>query len=73
MPLSISSSQNPFAKIRWKHLILHAIVWIVVELFLGWVGLDDLADYGEFVFRETRIAVGVSIACTSTNGDRALV
>jgi hypothetical protein len=26
------------------------ITWIFAEIILNWVGLDNLADYGEFLF-----------------------
>lgn len=30
--------------------ILEVAVWIVVEILLNLSGLDDLADYGEYLF-----------------------
>ena len=37
-------------KIRWKQLFIRASFWLLVELSLTFIGLDDLADYSEFVF-----------------------
>ena len=30
--------------------VLKFFIWIVAEIILNFIGLDDLADYGEFVF-----------------------
>lgn len=35
---------------RWKNLMFRTTVWIVAEILLNVIGLDDLADYSEFVF-----------------------
>lgn len=47
--------------IAWKKLIFTVITWSMTEIILGIVGLDDLADYGEFVFHQTLRASSVSI------------
>ncbi|ACK69413.1 conserved hypothetical protein [Gloeothece citriformis PCC 7424] len=36
--------------IKWKVLLPKLLFWLVIELFLNCIGIDDLADYGEFVF-----------------------
>lgn len=36
-------------KIRWKKLLFRVVIWFVAELALNLIGLDDLADYEEFV------------------------
>lgn len=38
------------AQVRWKKLFLQTTVWLVAEVFLTCIGIDDLADYGEFHF-----------------------
>ncbi|MEA5511454.1 hypothetical protein VB715_16905 [Crocosphaera sp. UHCC 0190] len=35
--------------IKWKILISKLAVWIMIEIILNCLGLDNLADYGEFV------------------------
>jgi hypothetical protein len=35
--------------IRWKPLVTNLAFWLFVELWLGFLGLDNLADYGEFL------------------------
>ena len=36
------------------HLLARIVLWLVAEIFLNLIGLDDLADCGEWVF-ERRI------------------
>jgi hypothetical protein len=48
-------------KIHWKTLFIKGLTWILTEILLVLVGLDDIADYGEFVFRENFVTSSVSI------------
>lgn len=36
--------------IRWKVLLLKFTIWVVCEISLNLLGLDDIADYSEYVF-----------------------
>lgn len=36
--------------IQWKKLVFTTTLWLVTEILLNLLGLDNLADYGEFVF-----------------------
>lgn len=38
-------------KVRWKVLISKASIWLASEIFLTLVGLDNVADYSEFVLQ----------------------
>ncbi|MFP4007698.1 MAG: hypothetical protein ACLFV6_06775 [Spirulinaceae cyanobacterium] len=38
---------------RW---LLKLIVWLWAEIILNFVGIDDIADYSEFVFERHLIA-----------------
>ncbi|HEY9762578.1 MAG TPA: hypothetical protein V6D07_08640 [Trichocoleus sp.] len=38
-------------KVRWKKLLLHGSLWVSTEVLLGAVGLDNLADYSEFLMQ----------------------
>lgn len=38
--------------IRWKTFLIQGSIWLASEILLTLVGLDDLADYGEFVFEK---------------------
>jgi len=35
-------------QVRWKRLFLQSLLWLSAEVILTSIGLDDLADYGEF-------------------------
>ncbi|PIG94851.1 hypothetical protein CSQ79_04900 [Gloeocapsopsis sp. IPPAS B-1203] len=37
-------------KILWKNLLIKTVLWLVVEVILTLLGLDNIADYSEFVF-----------------------
>lgn len=36
-------------KIQGKNLLFKIILWLVTEMLLNLLGLDSIADYGEFV------------------------
>lgn len=36
-------------QVKWAKLAVKVTIWLTVEVLLGLVGLDNLADYGEFV------------------------
>lgn len=38
-------------QLKWKELFVKTLIWLTVEFLLSIVGLDDLADYSEFVNR----------------------
>ena len=35
---------------QWKKGLLRTFVWVAAEILLNCVGIDDLADYSEFIF-----------------------
>ena len=35
---------------RWKRIVVRIAVWLVAEVVFNLFGIDDIADYGEFVF-----------------------
>ena len=37
-------------KVRWKKLLLRTTIWLVAEISLSCLGMDDMADYSEFIF-----------------------
>lgn len=41
--------------IKWKKLVVKVGVWIALEMFFGYVGVDTIADYGEFIFERNFI------------------
>lgn len=36
--------------IHWKQLIISLSLWLIAEFCLNLVGIDDLADYSEYLF-----------------------
>ena len=38
--------------IRWKLGVCRFFVWLAAEIVLSMLGIDDLADYSEFVFEK---------------------
>ncbi|MBD2313705.1 hypothetical protein H6G20_18720 [Desertifilum sp. FACHB-1129] len=36
-------------KIHWKKLLFSLTIWLISEISLTLIGLDDLADYSEFI------------------------
>ena len=47
-------------KIQWSKLFFKTVIWLGTELALTCLGLDDLADYTEFVF-QTRNGLTVPV------------
>jgi hypothetical protein len=37
-------------KPRWQKLLLSITFWLATEIWFNLVGIDDLADYSEFIF-----------------------
>ena len=47
-------------KIHWRKLLFSLIFWFVAEICLTVIGLDDLADYSEFMLnKEIPVFVGL--------------
>ena len=38
--------------IYWSKLFMKAVLWVFTEVTLTCLGLDDLADYSEFVIQD---------------------
>ncbi len=38
-------------KVKWRKLFVETSAWVTAEVVLNVVGLDNLADYSEFVFQ----------------------
>ncbi|EDX76402.1 hypothetical protein MC7420_4658 [Coleofasciculus chthonoplastes PCC 7420] len=36
--------------VNWKALLAKTTVWLAAEILLNLLGLDNLADYSEFIF-----------------------
>lgn len=48
-------------KIKWKKLWLKIIIWLGAEILLTAIGLDDLADYSEFLGHQKEVASSIKI------------
>lgn len=44
----------------WKRSLSRIVVWLAAEIILNFVGLDDMADYSEYIFERNTIAMGYS-------------
>ncbi|AFZ30817.1 hypothetical protein Glo7428_2304 [Gloeocapsa sp. PCC 7428] len=44
--------------ILWKNLLIKTVIWLIVEIILSVLGLDNIADYSEFVFGRDYTAAG---------------
>ncbi|MBX2862454.1 MAG: hypothetical protein KTR27_02790 [Leptolyngbyaceae cyanobacterium MAG.088] len=43
---------------RWRFAGCKFLVWIAAEIGLSMIGIDDLADYSEFIFeRNTSVLI----------------
>ena len=43
-------------KVRWRKLFVETSAWVTAEVMLNVVGLDNLADYSEFIVQSKALA-----------------
>ncbi len=36
--------------VQWKKLLVKVTLWLAFEIWLNFMGLDDVADYSEYIF-----------------------
>ena len=53
-------------KVRWKRTVVEITVWLVAEIVLNFVGLDNLADYSEFLFKYKVLTMSHPLELTIT-------
>lgn len=60
---------QPQPPVRWRQAMLKGTLWLSSELVLGLIGMDTIADYGEFLMNY-RMAehLGQAIATLTTLG-----
>lgn len=46
-------------KTQWKNRWVKVTIWLAIEIILNLLGLDNLADYSEFIF-EQEMAIATS-------------
>ena len=44
---------------RWKFTLSRLVVWLMAELILSMLGMDDLADYSEFLLEKSSPVLAV--------------
>ncbi|MEM1279458.1 MAG: hypothetical protein AAGG53_05400 [Cyanobacteria bacterium P01_H01_bin.152] len=44
-------------QVRWKRFLLQSALWLSAEVILTSIGLDDLADYGEYHVTSKQAAI----------------
>jgi hypothetical protein len=49
-------------KTQWQKILLKITCWLIVEIILNLLGLDNLADYSEFVFEDKTASLKSYIA-----------
>jgi hypothetical protein len=42
---------------RHQQVLIKAVLWLTAEVFLNFVGLDDLADYSEYLFERNAMVL----------------
>ena len=42
--------------VKWRKLIIKGSMWLTLEVALNLIGLDDIADYSEYIFERNQIA-----------------
>jgi hypothetical protein len=45
-------------KVEWKKVFVKTAIWLATELVLNLVGLDNLADYSEFLYEQEVVGLG---------------
>ncbi|MEA5594648.1 hypothetical protein [Rivularia sp. UHCC 0363] len=45
--------------IRWQKLLVKTSFWLATEIILNLVGIDDLADYSEFVYENKNFLANI--------------
>ncbi len=55
-------------QVRWPKLLVRTVVWLGAKIALTCLGLDDLADYSEFIFQDRSgvPATEISISLTTS-------
>jgi len=41
--------------INWRKLLLRGSIWLCLEIALNCLGIDDMADYSEYVFERKNL------------------
>jgi hypothetical protein len=44
-------------KIQWRELLISITFWSIAEIGFSLLGIDDLADYGEFILEKQILSI----------------
>ena len=47
-------------KIRWRQLLINLVVWAIAEIMLNLIGLETLANYGEYLGDHDKVVQSIS-------------
>ena len=47
-------------KINYRQLLVKLLMWFVAEVVLSYVGLDNLADYSEYLKEQSTASIAIS-------------
>ncbi|MBE9128295.1 MULTISPECIES: hypothetical protein [unclassified Coleofasciculus] len=50
--------------VQWKKVIIKTTVWLAAEIILNLLGLDNLADYSEFLYEHNTGVLNVVSSAT---------
>lgn len=50
--------------VRWRKLFVKISFWLASEIVLNFLGIDDLADYSEFIFENKHFSEKMASGCT---------
>ena len=62
--MCLTNSYQRITQDQWTRLLLKITVWLCAEVALTVLGLDDLADYGEFVFQSRHLLPALETVVT---------
>jgi hypothetical protein len=55
--LAVDRSELKPMNVQWKKLLVKATLWLAFEICLNFIGLDEVADYSEFIFERPVIVL----------------
>lgn len=53
-------------QVQWHKLINKLLFWLIVEIILNLVGLDNIADYSEFLLGEHTVLISAPLQVISS-------
>lgn len=51
---SIRAAETVSMNVKWRKLLIRGSLWLTLEIILNCVGIDDMADYSEYVFERNQ-------------------